>query len=314
MKEAENMKVFDLHCDSLTCAMIHSSDMAEKHLDISIDECKNEEYCQCFAVFCPDTIRGEDAWNYYTMAHHYFKNQLLKYGDLISQSKCFDDIEKSFDNHRISAILTVEGGAVIAGNINNLDRLYEDGVRVMTLTWNGENEIGCGSSDQDACLTEFGKETVRRMNEIGMTVDVSHLSDRGFWDVSEISEKPFIATHSNLRKVCGHRRNLTDKEFEEIVSRKGIVGINFYKDFLNDDGNNSSLDDIVSNVLAMLDLGGEDVIALGSDYDGCEVVPGIERHPDLYRLYDKMTESDIDERIIEKIFWKNASDFFERNM
>lgn len=288
--------------------------MAENHLNISIDECKNEEYCQCFAIFCPDTIRGDDAWNYYTMAHHYFKKQLVKYDGLISQSFSNTDIKNSFVNKKISAVLTVEGGAVIAGNTDNLEKLYNDGVRIMTLTWNGPNEIGCGSSNQDEGLTDFGKLTVRKMDEIGMTVDVSHLSDKGFWDVTEVSEKPFIATHSNLRKVCGHRRNLTDPEFEEIVKRKGIVGINFYKDFLNPEGDKASLDDIVSHVFAMLDLDGEDVIALGSDYDGCDVVSGIDRHPDLFRLYDKMIESNIDERIIEKIFWKNASDFFERNM
>ena len=142
-----------------------------------------------------------------------------------------------------------------------------------------------------------------------MIIDVSHLSDAGFDDVLKNVSCSFAASHSNLRSVCNHRRNLCDEHFKEIVRRKGIVGINFYKAFLNDNPEDASLSDIVKHIERMLVLGGENTICMGSDYDGCDVVEGIRKINDIPILYD-LIRKEFGRETADKIFWKNAYNFF----
>lgn len=304
------MDFFDLHCDTITTALHQSCGVDCGYLDISFP--RNSEikrHCQCFAIFCPDVISGEDAFNYYTMSKHFFENQLSKYPQYFEQAKASPDIDRITKEGKTAAVLTVEGGRVLGGKIERLEKLYNDGVRMMTLTWNGENEIGKGSTEQSFGLKPFGIEVIKEMERLGMVIDVSHLSDSGFEDVLKNVDCAFAASHSNLRSVCGHRRNLTDEYFKEIVRRKGIVGINFYKAFLNDDAEKASLNDILKHIEKMLFLGGENTVAMGSDYDGCDVVAGIEKMnkiPDLYNLVRK----EFGKETAEKIFWRNAYNFF----
>ena len=308
------MDFFDLHCDTLTSAMQRSVDITCERLDISFP--KSEEikrHAQCFAVFCPDTISGEDAFNYYTMTKHYFQNQLSAFSQYFEQAKTGSDIEKITENGKTAAILTVEGGRVLGGKIERVEKLYNDGVRMLTLTWNGENELGKGSTEQFFGLKPFGIDVIKEMERLGMVIDVSHLSDTGFADVMKNVNCAFAASHSNLRTVCGHRRNLLDEYFEEIVRRKGVVGINFYKAFLNDDENSAALCDIVKHIGKMLLLGGKDAVCMGSDYDGCDVVNGIEKINSIPKLYE-MIEKEFGKELAEKIFWKNAFDFFAAKM
>ncbi len=306
------MDFFDLHCDTITTAMHQSVDLDCDYLDISFP--KNEEikrHCQCFAIFCPDVISGEDAFNYYTMSKHFFENQLSKFPEFFSQAKTIGDVDRITETAKTAAILTVEGGRVLGGKIERLEKLYNDGVRMMTLTWNGENEIGKGSTDQNFGLKSFGIDVVKEMERIGMVIDVSHLSDAGFIDVLKNVSCTVAASHSNLREICSHRRNLPDEYFKEIVYRGGIVGINFYKAFLNNDEENASLYDIIKHVERMLMLGGENAICMGSDYDGCDVVNGIRKMKDIPNLYD-LVKKEFGSELAGKIFWKNAYNFFAR--
>ena len=308
------MDFFDLHCDTLTTAMQHSADLKCSWLDISFP--RNEEikrHCQCFAIYCPDTIKGEDAFNYYTMSKHYFKDQLSELSEYFEHAKTALDIDRITASGKTAAILTVEGGRVLSGKIERLDNLYNDGVRMMTLTWNGENEIGKGSVEQGFHLKPFGIEVIKEMERIGMVIDVSHLSDAGFEDVLKNVDCAFAASHSNLRSVCEHRRNLPDEYFKEIVRRKGIVGINFYKAFLNPDENSANISDIIKHIEKMLLLGGENTVAMGSDYDGCDVVEGIKKMNDVPKLFD-LVEKEFGTELAEKIFWKNAYGFFAERM
>ena len=224
------MDFFDLHCDTVTTAMHQSVGLDCDYLDISFP--KNEEikrHCQCFAIFCPDVISGEDAFNYYTMSKHFFENQLAEFPQFFEQAKTIGDVDRITGTGKTAAILTVEGGRVLGGKIEHLEDLYNDGVRMMTLTWNGENEIGKGSTDQSFSLKPFGIDVIKEMERIRMVIDVSHLSDAGLDDVLKNVDCAVAASHSNLREICGHRRNLTDEYFKEIVHREGIVGLNFYK-------------------------------------------------------------------------------------
>lgn len=308
------MDFFDLHCDTLTTAMHQSCGLDCKYLDISFP--KNEEikkHCQCFAIFCPDVISGEDAFNYYTMAKHFLDDQLAIFPQYFEQVKRGKNIEAITEKGKTASILTVEGGRVLGGKIERLEKLCEDGVRMMTLTWNGENEIGKGSSDQSFGLKSFGVDVIKEMERLGMIIDVSHLSDAGFEDVLKNVKCAVAASHSNLRSVCGHRRNLTDEYFKEIVRRKGVVGINFYKAFLNNDEENAGLCDILKHIEKMLMLGGENTVCMGSDYDGCDVVNGIKKMNDVPNLYNLVKE-EFGIELAEKIFWKNAYAFFTAKM
>ncbi|MBQ6878272.1 MAG: membrane dipeptidase [Oscillospiraceae bacterium] len=308
------MDFFDLHCDTITTALHQSCNLDCGYLDISFP--RNEKinrHCQCFAIFCPDVISGEDAFNYYTMSKHFFDAQLNKFPQYFEQVKKAGDIDMITEKGKTAAILTVEGGRVLGGKIERLQNLYNDGVRMMTLTWNGENEIGKGSTDQNFGLKPFGIDVIKGMQRLGMVIDVSHLSDSGLDDVLRNVDCSVAASHSNLREVCSHRRNLGDEHFKEIVRRGGIIGINFYRAFLNNDEENASLFDILKHIERMLLLGGENSVCMGSDYDGCEVVEGVEKMNNIPALYELILK-EFGNEIAGKIFWKNAYNFFAKRI
>lgn len=305
------MKYFDLHCDSLTTALQNSGDMDADRLQVSLGKAASlEEYCQCFAVFLPDTIRGEDAWNYYQIVRHYFDRQLEKFSGCWEQAKTGSDIGRITAAGKTAAVFTIEGGAVLGGKLTRLAEVKADGVKMMTLTWNGENELGFGAPDPKKGLKPFGIEAIREMEHIGIGIDISHLSDAGIQDVFRTVSCPVIATHSNSRPLCGHMRNLEDEYFQEVARRGGLVGINFYKAFLNDDPEKAALQDIARHIARFVELGGEDTVCMGSDFDGCEVVRGLEDLTKLEDLSAVLREVGFTEAQVEKFFWKNAYRYF----
>lgn len=305
------MDFFDLHCDTTTSAMEKGLDFSDKRLDIHfpITE-KIGKHVQCFAIFTPDSYRGKPAVKYYERAKLYFSEQLKRFSPYAEQVLQFKDIDRIIAEGKTAAILTVEGGCVIDGNIERLHQLKNDGVKMMTLTWNGENEIGFGAPTPEMGLKHFGFDVIREMKRIGMVIDIAHLSDKGIEDVFSSVDGALVSSHSNLRSCCNHHRNLTEEQFREIVRRKGLVGVNFYKNFLNEDGEKASLDDAVRHIERMLALGGEDTVCMGSDYDGCDVVSGIEKPDDIENLYEKLKNHGFSDDLLRKIFWKNAYRFF----
>ncbi len=308
------MDIFDLHCDTVTTAMRKNCDLTENGLDISFPVTpKIKRHCQCFAIFCPDNLTGDDAFDFYNSAKDFFCAQTEKYPQYFEQVYCGADIDRITESGKTAAILTVEGARVLGGDLNNLSVLKNDGVKMMTLTWNGENELGQGSSDQAAPLKPFGKDVIKEMEHIGMLIDVSHLSDAGLDDVLKTVDCPIVASHSNLREICEHRRNLKDEQFREILRRGGVVGINFYRDFLNNNGEEACLNDMIRHIERMLLLGGENTVAMGSDYDGCDVVFSIEKLNSVPKLYD-LVRKEFGEELAEKIFWKNAYNFFVKRI
>lgn len=193
-----------------------------------------------------------------------------------------------YRSETFSPVLTVEGGAVLGGKLANLEKLADRGVKMMTLTWNGENELG-GGADTALGLTPFGREALKEMERLSIVADVSHASDALFYDVAEIAEKPIVASHSNARAVCPHRRNLTDRQFQILRDKGGLVGLNFCVHFLREDSN-AHFEDLLRHADHFWSLGGETTLCLGSDYDGTDVPPeldGIEKMQDLYELFLK---------------------------
>lgn len=305
------MQLFDLHCDTILWFKDKSQDFLCRDTQFSLNELKKfKRMCQTMAIFIPDTLRGREAQEYFDFHAAYFKKLLEMQHDLVGQVLRAEDIERNTSQGRCAVILAVESGAALGGSLERVDILADLGVKFMTLVWNGENELGSGHETEKG-LTEFGKQVILKMESRGIIVDVSHLNDRGFSDVCEMAKKPFMATHSNLRSVAGHKRNLTENQFQEIIRRKGVVGINLHAPFVSDEGI-SDEEYLFRHIYRMLELGGEDVIACGSDFDG-DIITKLDSPVKLGEFADYLLQKGISQSVVDKIFFENARKFCERN-
>lgn len=220
----------------------------------------------------------------------------------------------------ISAVKTVEEGGVISGKLSRLDTLYQAGIRLVTLTWNYANCLGYPNSREKTImekgLTRFGFQAVERMNELGILVDVSHLSDGGFWDCIRISKVPICASHSNARALCNHPRNLTDEMLRALGKAGGAAGINFYPAFLRE-GGAAVLDDIACHAVHMIQVGGEETVAIGTDFDGFDNEvreQWIGHVRDMGLVWEAMKKRGITERQLDKIMGENALRIIKEGM
>ena len=308
------LKLFDLHCDTLYRAWKENGSIIDNDYHLSVlrgNRYKN--WAQCFAVWIPDEYRKFEAISLFKRVKEKLDEEINKNSDVICQCKTADEIKSVTENHKCAAILTVEGGAVLAGDIANLDYLSKCGVKMITLTWNDHCEVGGGSlAVEPNGLTEFGKKVVMRMAELSIAIDISHASDNLFFDVADTVTVPLVASHSNSRSVCQHRRNLTNEQFEIIKSRGGLVGLNFARDFLKNDGNKASAYDIIKHADYFLSYGGEKTVCIGTDFDGTDMPDGISGIESMESLYELFLKHNYSENLVEDIFFNNASNFFER--
>ena len=215
----------------------------------------------------------------------------------------------------MSAVLTLEEGGVLNGNMGHLEELYQQGIRLITLTWNYENCIGFPNSRDEQVMKKglkpFGIEVLKRMNELGIIIDVSHISDGGFWDVMKYSKKPVVASHSNARAICNHPRNLTDDMIKALGEKGGAAGVNFYPYFLNEQGV-ATVEDIANHITHMYQVGGEDVVAIGTDFDGFdEGELNLTNISEIGLVYDALVKRGFTERQLEKFWNKNVLRVFE---
>lgn len=308
------MKLFDLHCDTIERMEELGEDMLTDKTQLSLKYLPQmEKWCQTFAIFIPDSKRGVDAVSYYEQVLAYFHKMLQKHADIVEMANTADDIRRITGSKKCAALLSVEGGAVLDGKLENIEKLKKDGVKMMTLTWNGANELASGNVNPEMGFTAFGREAVREMERQNIIVDVSHLNDKGMEELMGFATKPIIATHSNLRSVCSHKRNVTEEMFKYIVEHKGLCGLNLLHGFVSDEPMKDSKAELFRHVYRMLELGGEDVIACGSDFDG-----GITSQMDNPALFasfgDYMVDHGISRRVSDKIMFENALHFFEENI
>lgn len=197
----------------------------------------------------------------------------------------------------VAGLLAVEGLSAIAGSVEVLESLHMLGVRSAMLTWNERNDLADGALDQGSGggLSVAGKAIVRAMQRLHMVLDVSHLGEKGFWDLLDASEGPFIASHSNARSLCEHPRNLRDEQLKALASRGGVAGMNFYSGFIVADGP-AKMDDLMRHIGHIADLVGPQHIGLGSDFDGIHAWPeglgGVQDYPNLRQALAKAGFSD----------------------
>ena len=302
------MNFFDLHADTLFEIDKQGLSLDNNTLDVNLKNMRGfEKIIRCYAVFTPDEIKGENAERHYDRLLNVFNNQINKYRE-VTKIENKDDLE----NIGIGAILTVENLSILNGKLENIEKLRENDVKLCSLTWNGENELGFGSA-QNKKLKPFGKQAVAELEKNNIIIDVSHLSDKGFEDVLKLSKRPFIASHSNSRKICNNARNLKDEQIKEIIKRNGLIGINFYKFFLNKKGN-AELYDVLKHIEHILSLGGENVLSIGTDFDGADVIRELSDDSKVKNLYTLLLENGYNKQIADKIFYKNAYNFFSNNI
>lgn len=305
------MELFDLHSDTIVLWKERGEDFYSKTTHFSLNEQEHfKRLCQTFAVFVPDSVRGAAAKEYVDVHAAYLREILAKQSDIAEQAYTAEDIERITSERKCACLLAIESGAALAGSLENVSHFARQGVKMMTLVWNGENELGSGHTTHNG-LTKFGRAAVREMEKENILVDISHLNDEGFEDVCEIAEKPFIATHSNMRSICSHKRNLTERQFGEMVRRGGLVGINLYESFL-DDRNEGTMENMFRHVYRMLELGGEDVIACGSDFDGAEINEELNSPRKFAGAAEYLMERGIPEHAVRKMYFENALRFYKK--
>ena len=304
--------VFDLHCDT-ACVLMGRDFRGEGKLKknsghIDLERAKQlPGYAQCFGCFTtnfkhlPENVRVEDVFEQQLAV---ILRELNENADCIRQAFTAEDVIKNQEAGRMSGILTIEGPVGFGCQAEMLDDLYRIGFRITSLSWNEKNLL-TGSHVTGGGLTEQGREFVKEAQRVGMLIDVSHISDEGFYDLMDITQAPIIATHSNSRAIWNSSRNLTDEMFLEICRTGGVAGFNQYAEFV---GKNPDLDAACDHILHFLELDPEGKhIALGGDLDGCDVlVDGFSDVADYPKMAEKLLSRGVGRDIVHNIFWNNA--------
>lgn len=324
------MKVVDMHCDTIAEIYYSHRDggnlsILDNNLHIDLKKMKKGDYLlQNFALFT-HLGRVDHPFEYAMKLVDTFYTEMEAHPDIIGIVRSWEDIEKNRKKGRMSALLTLEEGAVCQGQLSYLRDFYRLGVRMMTLTWNFKNELAYPNQlgildsegkprhipDTEHGLTETGIAFVQEMERLGMIIDISHLNDAGIWDVFRYTKKPFVASHSNARGVAGHPRNLTDEMIRALAERGGVAGINYCASFLRDDENgveptHSYCRDMVAHMKHMKQIGGIGCIGLGSDFDGIGSIVEMEDCSGLWMLADEMRRQGFTESETEAVFSGNV--------
>ncbi len=316
------MKIADMHCDTVYMLLKkrregEAANLLENTLHMDLQKMKQGDYLlQNFAMFVhqneTDKLYDECKAEYAVFADEMEKNK-----ELISQVFSYRDIEKNMAEGRISALLTVEEGEVCQGEIKKLEELYQLGVRMMTLVWNYDNSLSTSASDHTLPaprryrgnrpgLTETGMEFVQRMEDLGMIPDVSHMSDAGIADMLSITEKPFVASHSNARSLCPHQRNLTDDFLKRMGNKGCVIGANFFSRFLKKDAEFTEIEWIADHIFYMVNAAGSESVGLGSDFDGIECGLEMKDCSGIQTLADVLSRRGMSDEQIERVFYKNV--------
>lgn len=329
------MKIIDMHCDTIMALMGNEKSLRSSDNMIDVEKLEKGDYLlQCFAMFVPYVSKTESNYSPFEMCNKMidrYYQELEINADKIKPVYCYQDILNNIENGVMSSLLTIEEGGVCLGNIEFLRNFYRLGVRMMTLTWNFKNEIGCPNIDYFSItkeeirkngptintkdgLTKFGIEVVREMNKLGMIIDCSHLSDKGFYDCIKYSTKPIVCSHSNSRSVCNHPRNLTDDMLFKLKENGGVTGINYCHDFIKEDKSTATVKDVVKHIDYIKNLIGIDYIGLGSDFDGIGNSDIELKNAEMMNLLiDELIESGYTDEEIDKICYKNVLRVFKEN-
>ena len=282
------MKFFDLHCDTAYLCYDKSLNFCNDTLAVTPKKAENfDEWRQCFAIFIKDGKKNP--FEYYKKVLDNFKSELKN------------------KSENLTPIFTVESGLLIENDLSLVEAMYNDGIKALTLTWNGENQIA-GGADSDAGLKEFGKDVIKELNRFDIFTDLSHLNKKSYYGALELAKRPII-THSCLESVNFHRRNIDDNQLKSLIQKGGLFGLCFYPIFL---GQGDVFENIYKNIFHILDMGLEDYLSIGSDFDGATMSEKLSDISQVTTLYQYLKSKNIDEEILDKIFFTNAYNFFNK--
>ena len=304
----------DAHCDTLTCCADRQASLSLNQGQVDVARLWQAGCAlQTFAVWL-DPVYYDRPLRQVLLYLEYFEEQRRESLGMLAPVLCREDLFQNLQAGKISALLTIEGGEVLEGELPLLHTLFRLGVRGMNLVWNHPNALGHPAVEPgDEGLTAFGRDVVREMERLHMIPDVSHLNRAGFWDVAALCQGPFMASHSNAQALCPHPRNLTDDQLLCLIDRQGFVGLNFCPSFLREEGA-AKVEDVLRHGERILRLGGENVLGLGSDFDGIETTPeGLEGTQALPGFWERLTR-EWGRELAEKVAYRNFLDFLSRTL
>lgn len=318
------MKMIDMHCDTLWKLMREKDkNLMCNSFCVDVQKLRQaDSMAQFFACFVDVGDKTED--DRYDKGYQMILDMIArakKEFELcrkdISPALSYEDMLRNASEGKISAVLTVEEGGILNHKMSRLTELFQKGIRLITLTWNHENCLGYPNSREEEFMRKglkpFGIQVVEQMNQLGMIIDVSHLSDGGFWDVLRYSRKPVVASHSNARSLCLHPRNLSDDMIRALAKNGGVAGVNLYPYFVNASGK-ATAEDVAKHVAYMYNVGGEELIAMGTDFDGFgEGELELSNIGDTEKLYAAVKREGFTERQMELFQKKNAMRIMKEN-
>lgn len=312
-----NLRLFDLHCDTALEAYEKKLDINHNgSLHISLDKSGDfSVYTQVFAVWSRHGCDPEELWERFFKIMEYLDAQIPPKRRETEEEFDPDDgcAEEGGTRPGFTYILAMEGAAPVNGDLTRLEILYKAGVRVLTPVWKGSDIVG-GAFDTKEGLTDYGRALVCRCLELGIVPDVSHASDRMTAEIIELCaeySRPALASHSNSRSVYSHPRGITDENFKALVSTGGIAGVNLVPAQLAE--SRCGIENVAVHIERFLELGGEDSVALGSDFDGTDSLPdGIHGICDLYKIADKLGQYNYSDELIDRVFYANGRKYFNR--
>ncbi len=305
------MNLIDTHVDTITTLMDCNQELNKNDQHISIDRLHTFDKKGIYFSIWLSQSRRDNPYIETLKAIDYYYNQLEINSNFIKHANTFTDFNDIFDEGKTASILCLEGGEAVEGNIDNLYALHEKGVRLLTLTWNNDNAIGSGVLGSDNGLTDFGKDLIRKSNNLNLAIDISHLNRKGFFDVVNLTEKPIIASHSNCYSIHNAKRNLHDDQLQELRNLKSYVSFTIHSPFVNGE-NSCTLENLLPHIDHLLNKLGEDYVSIGTDFDGTTLLPceiyNISSLNTLYNLLERTYNTDI----ANKIFYQNQLNFLSK--
>ena len=300
--ELRSLKIFDLHCDTFSRMYHEKLDFSDCKLAVNINSlnCFNNSI-QTFAVW----LKGDeyDLKSEYENILSYGLLKLKDYSKQISVCKCRNDLTNAKKNAKISALLSLENGACI-DSAEYVDKLYCDGIRTLSLTWNDDNLLAGGAKGEKG-LTSLGSEVILRMNKLGMVLDLSHLNRKSFFQAIELADN-VVATHSGVDCLVSNDRNLTDEQLKAIFEKHGVIGLCFYPEFIGQ----NVYTGLYNAVYYFLNKGYENILSIGSDFDGARMCSDLSSPKDAFSLREYFLSNGIEKNIVDRLFYKNAENYY----
>lgn len=298
---------FDAHCDTIHRCLRTGAQLQENdgHLDLRRASAFGR-FAQVFALFQdPEEVpQGSTMVREGQLLHQKFLREMEQNRNVIVPCRTGAEVDRAAADGKMAAILSIEGAELIGCDPGQVETAAEWGVRLLNPVWNHANRLsGSNAELPEQGLTSYGRDFARRMEDCGIYPDVSHISDPGFWDVVRLARGPVVASHSNSRALCPHRRNLTDDMFRAIRDSGGVVGLNLYRPFVGPAG---TMEELTAHVEHFLSLGGEKTLCLGGDLDGCEeLAAGMEGIQDVPQLWQALADRGYPRQLLEDLFWNN---------